>query len=191
MEEKIVYFETAGKENTAETLRLAKERAAARGIKKIILASTRGDTAREAAAYYEGSGIQLIVVPHQFAFASRSLLADDPQRGKQRFPSELVAELQARGHHVHFGTMLFHTNDFYGNTAPRRLADLLRIFCQGIKVVVEMIYMVCDAGLVEPGEKVIAVAGRAQGADTAVVATAGPSTRPNDLHIHEIICKPL
>jgi len=40
---------TAGKENTLEVLRLVKERAQARGISKIVLASTRGDTARAAA----------------------------------------------------------------------------------------------------------------------------------------------
>lgn len=192
MEEKIVYFETAGKQNTAETLRLAKERAAARGINKIILASTRGDTAREAAAFFAGSDIRLIVVPHQFSFTSRTAVTEgQPPPGTQRFPRELVADLEAKGHRVHFGTMLFHTNEFYGNSTPRLMANLLRIFCQGIKVVVEMIYMVCDAGLVEPGEKVIAVAGRAAGADTAVVASAGPTTRPNELHIQEIICKPL
>ncbi len=181
MEEKIVYFETPGKENTAETLRLVKERAQARDINKIILASTRGDTAREAADFFEGSDIRLIVIPHQFHLGER----------QQPFPLDLIQELEAKGHRVHFGTMLFHTNDFYGSQTPRLMANLLRIFCQGIKVVVEMIFMACDGGLVARGEKVIAVAGRAAGADTAVVATAAPSTKLTDLRIHEIICKPL
>jgi len=38
---------------------------------------------------------------------------------------------------------------------------------------------------------VIVVAGTAGGADTAVVATAAPSTGLTRLRIHEIICKPL
>jgi len=42
VEEKIVYFEEPGRENTEETLRLAAERARLRGISKIVLASTRG-----------------------------------------------------------------------------------------------------------------------------------------------------
>ncbi|MBA7689204.1 hypothetical protein ES703_97708 [subsurface metagenome] len=180
MEEKIVYFETAGKENTPEVLRLVKERAQARGITKIVLASTRGDTARAAVDAFAGSDIRLVVIPHQFGFGER-----------QRFPQELVSELEKKGHRVHFSTMLFHTEDLYGVRAPRLMATLLRVFCQGIKVCVEIILMACDGGLIEHGEKVIAVAGTGAGADTAVVATSAPSPRLPDLHIHEIICKPL
>ena len=71
------------------------------------------------------------------------------------------------------------------------MATLLRIFCQGIKVCVEIILMACDGGLVEPSEKVIAIAGTGAGADTAVVATAASSNKLADLRIQEIICKPL
>ena len=39
--------------------------------------------------------------------------------------------------------------------------------------------------------KVVVVAGTGRGADTAVVATAAPSSRLHELHITEIICKPL
>ena len=49
LEEKIVYFEEPGPGNTETTLRLAAERAKARGIKKVVLASTTGETARLAA----------------------------------------------------------------------------------------------------------------------------------------------
>ncbi len=75
--------------------------------------------------------------------------------------------------------------------ASRLIATLLRTFCQGIKVCVEIVLMACDGGLVESGEKVIAVAGTGAGADTAIVVTEAPSHRLTDLHIHEIICKPL
>ncbi len=180
MEEKVVYFETAGKENTPEVLRLVKERAQARGISKIVLASTRGDTARAAVDAFDGSGLRLVVIPHQFGFGER-----------QRFPQELVGELEKKGHRVHFGTMLFHTDDLYGVRVPQLMANLLRTFCQGIKVVVEIILMACDGGLIEQGEKVIAVAGTGAGADTAVVAIAATSNKLSELHITEIICKPL
>ena len=180
MEEKIVYFETTGKENTPAVLGLVRERAQARGISKVVLASTRGDTARVALDAFAGSDIRLVVIPHQFGFGE-----------KQRFPGDLAKEIEAKGHRVHFGTMLFHTDDFYGVRAPRLMAAVLRTFCQGIKVCVEIILMGCDGGLIEQGEKVIAVAGTGTGADTAVVATSAPSTKLGDLHIHEIICKPL
>ena len=51
--------------------------------------------------------------------------------------------------------------------------------------------MTVDGGHVAIGEKVIAVTGTGRGADTAVVAVSAPSTRLSDLHITEIICKPL
>ncbi|UCD09613.1 MAG: hypothetical protein JSU79_02935 [Dehalococcoidales bacterium] len=180
MEEKITYFETSGAEHTEETLKLAAERAEARGIKTIVLASTRGDTARMAMERYEGKNIKLVVVPHQYGFIA-----------EQRFPPELTAELEKKGHKVHFGTMLFHTDNFYGEKAPTVIANTLRAFCQGMKVCVEIILMAADAGCVAIGEQVIAVTGTGRGADTAVVATASTSTKFSDFHVTEIICKPL
>jgi hypothetical protein len=183
MEEKIVYFERPGNENTADVIRLVKERAQARKIKKIVVASTRGETARAAAKALEGTGLQLVVIPWQYGF-----------RDAHPFPLELVAELQGKGHRVHFGTMLFHTEDLYGNKTPQVMANLLRIFGQGIKVCVEIIMMACDGGCIDIGEKVIVVAGTGAagaGSDTAIVATASPSTKMTGLRVHEIICKPL
>ena len=181
MDERIVYFEKPGRENTAEVLKLVKERAKARGIRRIVLASTRGDTARAAAEAFAGTGLQIVAVPWQFH------LRDE----QQRFPQELVASLQAQGHRVHFGTMLFHTGELYGVQTPTVMANLLRTFCQGAKVCIEIIMMATDGGCLEPGEKVIAVAGSGGGADTAFVATAAPSTKLGVLRIHEIICKPM
>ena len=145
-----------------------------------MLASTRGDTARAAAQSFEGTGLQLVVIPWQYGF-----------RDTQPFPQELVAHLQQKGHRVHFGTMLFHTDDLYGIKTPQVMANLLRIFGQGIKVCVEIIMMACDGGQIDLGEKVIAVAGAGAGADTAIVATASSSTKMSGLRVHEIICKPL
>ena len=181
MEEKITYFETPGLENTEATLRLAAERAKARGIKKIVLASTTGETARLALERFSKTGIKLVVVPHQYGFGP----------GRQRFPAELIAELEQKGHRVHFGTMLFHTDGFYGTTTPTVMAILLRTICQGIKVAVEIILMATDGGCIAAGEKVIAITGTGRGSDTAVVASAANSTKLHDLHITEIICKPL
>jgi hypothetical protein len=181
LEEKIGYYEEPGPANTETTLRLAKERAEARGIKKVVLASTTGETARRAAGLWAGSGIKkIVVVPHQYGFMFG-----------QRFPAELVAELAGQGHEVHFGTMLFHTENFYGMNTPTIMANLLRTFCQGMKVCIEIILMAVDGGHVDSGEDVVVVAGSGRGSDTAVVAIAAPSTHLGDLHITEIICKPL
>jgi len=182
IEEKIVYFDEPGVDNTENTLNLVAERAKARGIQNIILASTRGDTAKLAAERWVGTGMRLVVIPHQYGFGPE---------GVQRFPKELVSDLEKQGHLVHFGTMLFHTDTFYGMNTPRIMANLLRTICQGMKVAVEIILMAADGGIVEQGEKVIAVTGTGRGADTAVVAIASTSNHLSDLHITEIICKPL
>jgi uncharacterized protein len=182
MEEKITYFEQFGKENTETTLKLALERAKARGIKKIVLASTRGDTAQLAAERWAGSGIKIIVIPHQYGFMHEP---------NQFFPEALKAKLEAQGHKVHFGSMLFHSEDFLGTNASRALANMLRTFCQGMKVCVEIALMAADAGEIMTGENAVVVAGTGRGADTAVVVQAASSNHLGDLHITEIICKPL
>ena len=179
--ETIVYFEQPGEQNTAETLSLALERARARGITRVVIASTRGETAVLAAQALAGSNIKMVVVPHQYGFGPYG----------QRFPEKLVSELEQQGHRVYFGTMLFHTDDLYGSRVPSVLAMMLRTFCQGMKVVVEILLMAANGGCVAAGEKVVVIAGTGRGADTAVAAIAAPSTRLHELHITEIICKPL
>jgi uncharacterized protein len=180
MNENIVYFEKCGKENTLEVLQLVKQTAKQKGIKKIILASTKGGTARAALEELADSDLQLVIIPWQYGFGK-----------EQPFPEPLVSEIQGKGHRVHFGTMLFHTEGLYGNDTPRVMASLLRIFGQGMKVCVEIVMMASDGGCVALGEKVIVMAGTNEGSDTAVVATAAPSSKMSKLQIHEIICKPI
>jgi len=181
IEKKIVYFEKPGNENTGEVIKLVLEAAKSTGIRKIVLASTTGSTAQAFAEAVAGEGLTLVVVPWQFGF-----------KGKENpFPQDLVKELRAKAHIVHFGTMLFHTTDLYNSNVPQALANILRGFGQGMKVCIEIIMMACDGGWIGIGEKVIVVGGTRSGADTAVIATAAPSTRVAALRIHEIICKPI
>jgi len=181
MEEKIVYFENPGKENTAEVIELVLEKAKSRNINRIVLASTRGYTAKAFLDAVEGKDIHLVVVPWQFNL----------KREGNPFPQELVKELQEKKHVIHFGTMLFDTNDLYGTNTPKALANILRVLGQGMKVCVEITMMACDGGCIKMGEKVLVVAGTHSGADFAVVATAASSTNVKSLKINEIICKPI
>ena len=61
MESKIVYFDDSGEENTEATFRLAQERLCRTKIKKIVLASTTGATARKAMNFFKNQGIKLII----------------------------------------------------------------------------------------------------------------------------------
>ena len=180
MERTIVYFEDLRAENTETVFRLADERARTLGIKKLVLASTTGTTAMKAVDYFEGKGVKLIVTPHQFGF-----------RETHAFRRELVQPIKDAGHEVHVGTMLFHTENLYESNVPTLMANLLRCFCQGIKVCFEIVLMATDAGLVDIGERVIAVAGTGRGADTALVMQASSSRNLKKLRVNEILCKPL
>ena len=181
MERQTIYFEEVGKENTAKTLMLVQARLQESSIQKIVLASTTGDTAKKALDMFPAPTTRLVVVPHQFDFSSKA----------NRFPPELVTTLRSAGHDVHFGTMLFHTENLYQSQIPVLMADLLRCFSQGVKVCVEIVLMATDAGLLTPGEKVIAMAGTGLGADTALVMQAASSQHLKHLRILEMICKPL
>ena len=48
MEKKILYFDTPGKANTEDTLKLARERAVELGIDQVVVATTHGYTAKKA-----------------------------------------------------------------------------------------------------------------------------------------------
>ena len=81
------------------------------------------------------------------------------------------AEINGVGGSVLFGTMPFDTiNDAIrgkrGSSVETLIADTLGMMGQGIKVCVEMVAMACDAGLVESGRNVLAIAGTHRGADT-------------------------
>ena len=182
MEGKVFYFESLKPENTEATFQLVKERLKALEIQKLVLASTTGATARKAMDFFKDTGVKLIVVPHQFDFYGRK---------EHLFPQELVSTLRQSGHEVHFSTMLFHTDHLYGTAAPTLMANLLRCFGQGVKVCFEIVLMATDAGLLTIGEKVIAIAGTARGADTALVMQAGSSQHMVNLRVNEILCKPL
>lgn len=181
MESKIVYFEDIKADNTDNTFKMVEERLKAMAVKKIVLASTTGVTAIKALEYFREQDVQLIVVPHQYDF----------KRKQNPFPPELVKTLRDSGHEVHFGTMLFHTGDLYGSTVPTVMATLLRCFSQGVKVCFEIVLMVTDAGLLNSGEQVIAIAGTGRGSDTALIMQAASSQHLNKLRVNEIICKPL
>ena len=185
MEIKAVYFEKPGEENTEETLKLAKKRAEELGIKTIVVASTVGDTAVRALDVFKGC--KIIVVTHVTGMR---------QPDEQEFAEENKKIVEAKG-----GIVLTTTHALGGLSKAMRkkydtfvlgevIADALRIFGQGIKVVCEMAAMAADSGLVRTDEDIIAVAGSGRGADTAVVMTPANTHDFFDLKIREILCKP-
>ncbi len=181
----MMHHDKAGIENTQTTLRAAFRYAAEEGVEHIVVASTSGYTAREALKLWDKSRCNLVIVTHNTGFA---------KEGEQTFPQALREELAARGVRVHTGTMVLRSlgtaiRELQGYSQQDLVANTLRMFCQGIKVCVEIVAMAADGGLI-PSQDVIAVAGTGRGADTACLIGANSSNRFFTIKIREIIIKP-
>jgi len=181
-----VYFPKAGRDNTEETLRIAFEEAERRGIRYVVVASTRGETGLMAAKMAKGRGIRVIVVTHNTGFS---------QPGQQEMPEEVRRRIEELGAKVYTGTMVLRglgaaMKGRAGFSPEQVVADTLRIFGQGMKVACEMAAMTADAGLVPTDEDVIFVAGTGRGADTAAIIQPRPSNMFFDMRVREILCKP-
>jgi len=185
MEVKTVYFENPGKENTEEVLRIARQRAEELGIKTIVVASTAGDTAVKAVEAFKG--LRVIIVTHCTGFR---------EPDTQTFTEESRKIVESKG-----GIVLTAAHAFLGVSRAMQvkmntvaigdiIANVLRIFGQGMKVVCEIAMMAADSGLVRTDEDVISIAGTGRGADTAIVLKPVNTHKFFDLKVREILCKP-
>lgn len=181
-------FENAGKQNTAETLRVALERAAALGC-PIVAASTMGVTADAllCAASEKGFTGKIVIVR---GCSSRA------RNGANLMKPEVRDDLIARGavivtaaHALSAGERGISTA-FKGAYPLEIMAGALRMFGQGTKVCVEAAVMALDADAIGFGTPVVAVGGTHRGADTAIVVTPSYSASILQTVVHEILCKP-
>ena len=181
----VLYFNNPGEVNSAETLQAAKIRADELKIKDIVVASTRGTTGLMAADVFKG--YNLVVVSHVTSMKEPST---------NELSDASAQEIKAQG-----GKIVTAAHTFSGvNRAIQAkfetmypagiVAQTLRLFGQGMKVVVEITTMAADAGAIPTGKDVIAIAGSGKGADTAVVIKSAPSHSLFDIAIREIIAKP-
>lgn len=189
LELKFQVFDHPGEENTNATLKLAKCNADLLNIKKIIIASTKGRVANQAIKIFDPSIYELIVVTHNYGFREGL---------EQEFPEQLRNELEKQGIKVITGVLAFsgvgssllRKYQQYDNTTM--FARLIRtVMCQGIKVVMEIVLMACDAGVVDVGEDVISIAGTGRGADTCCLIKSTSTRLFEKLRIKAILAKPM
>ena len=185
MELRTVYFENPGSGNTESVLRIVRQRAEELGIKTIVVASTRGDTAVRAMDVFQG--LRVIVVTHVTGFRAPDA---------QEFTEENRRIVDSKG-----GIIVTAAHAFAGLSRAMRtkhnmyllgdiVADTLRIFGEGLKVSCEITLMAADAGVVRTDEDIIAIAGSNRGADTAIVLAPVNTHNFFDLKVKEILCKP-
>jgi hypothetical protein len=185
VEKSILYFDEVGEGNTEATLKAAKKRAEELGVRDIVVASTRGGTGLKAAEAFKGYNV--VVVTHSAGFR---------EPGKQEVPEETMARIKAAGGKIlttghAFAGVSRAINKKFNTLGPAELvANVLRLFGQGMKVCVECTYMAADSGMIPMDKDIIAVAGSGRGADTAVVVKPAHLNDMFDLCVKEIIAKP-
>jgi uncharacterized protein len=181
----IIYFSKPGEGDADEAMKAALERAKELGIRDIVVASTRGATALKALEIFKGYNV--VVVPH--VWGSR-------ETGSQELPEETAERIRSMG-----GRIVYAAHAFSGvNRAIQAkfdtmypagiIAQTLRLFGQGMKVVVEISAMAADAGAIPVDRDVIAIAGSSKGADTVVVIKPAYSHSIFEAVVREIIAKP-
>ena len=185
MERTTTYHDAQGPGNTAVTLELAKRRAQELGIRQVVVASTHGGTAREAARVLAGTGIGVVAVTISEGYRDMDGWCMEPA---ERQATEAAGVKVLTAQHALSGGV---GEAFLGDASPLSIvADTLYLFSQGMKVAVEIALMAADAGLVPTDREIVAVAGSGEGADTAVVLVPVTARKFRDLRIREILCKP-
>lgn len=200
MESRIQYFEENKPENTSVTLDLAKKKAIEKGIKNVVIASTTGNTGVKAVEAFKGSGINVVVVTHQIGSQGPELLEANEKK------------IRTAGGKIVTGTHAFGGVSSSLRAAPPRqpgqplpqgywpsyvppvgdlIANVLRLFCAGMKVCFEITLMAADAGAIPIGENVVAIGGQGRGANTAIVIKSANTFSLFDLDVQEIIAKPI
>ncbi|MEM2896686.1 MAG: pyruvate kinase alpha/beta domain-containing protein [Candidatus Bathyarchaeia archaeon] len=183
--EKIAYFDKPGPQNTVETLKLAKGRAEALGVKDILVASRTGATGIKACEVFKG--YNLIIVRHHTGYVKPGL--QEMSEENEKMLIENGAKILTASHSLSgVERAIRFKRDTIGFLEV--MADTLRLFGQGVKVCIEIAIMAADAGLVPVDKEIIAIAGTESGADTALVLTPAHSNNFFDLSIKEIIAKP-
>lgn len=186
LDEYITYFPKPGKVNTLETITLVLNRAKELKIKDIVVASSKGYTAK-AISKFDISKHNVICVTHHAGF-------DKP--GTVELTEQIKKYLEKHGVKVFRGTHFFSgiaramRMEFGGLYTGEIAANVYRTFGEGMKVCVEITIMALDAGLIPFGKEIIAIAGTGVGADTAIVLYPAYGRKFFETQISEIICKP-
>ena len=172
-------------EMTERTLEIALEAARKYNVKHIVFASKYGDSA-EMVLNLRNNGIHFVCV--RTAFGTY-------KQGENAMRDNIVERIKdsdidlVTGTHVLSGAERGLSKKFNGIYPVEIIANTLRMFGQGVKVCVEISSMALDSGVIPYGEPIIALAGTAQGLNTAILITPSYTANILDTKIHHIIIK--
>ena len=181
------YFEKAGEENTEKSIEIAFSEAEKMRIEVVVIASTRGETAKKALNYIQNNkNKRVIIVTHNTGFNKED---------EQQFDSQTRELVENAGAKVLTGTMVLRglgraLRNKMGYSQEEIAALSLRMISQGVKVCCEMAAMVQDAGLVSVNKDIICVAGTGWGADTVCLIKPDSSNNFFNIKVKKILAKP-
>ncbi|PKP56220.1 hypothetical protein CVT91_13700 [Candidatus Atribacteria bacterium HGW-Atribacteria-1] len=199
-----------------ELFALIKKRAKELGIKKIVVASSTGDSAKRAVRELGTKDYEIIVVTDRAevvwdvgSMSEKMRREYEIKTGAKEYPSGIAHDSPVRKELKDMGVnwIIQATEVFRGINIPggcnmaQVIAQTLYLFGSGTKVAIEITLIACDAGAVRVGEDVIAIAGKNKGLNTALLLTAAhtdeffgigfPEAKKTiqGLRVKEVICK--
>jgi len=180
-----MYFDKPGKEHTDKVIEIALKAAKEHGIEHIVVASHTGFTAKKLMG---NKSLNIVCVTG--ANGAR-------EKGKNAMSPEAREELTEGGvkvlttSHILSGVERGISTKVGGMYPAEIMAFTLRMLSQGVKVCVEIAIMALDADLIPLGDRIIAIGGTGNGADTATILTPSHAASVFETKIHEILCKPM
>ncbi|MBM3291743.1 hypothetical protein FJY84_03600 [Candidatus Bathyarchaeota archaeon] len=183
VQKSITYFEEGGPENTDETISVSIKALNELNIKKIVVASTSGDSGVKVAEALKGSDVKVIVVGHQYGFTTPP----------QKFKPENMNRLRDLGAEFYFGSDVL-TNSIRQRErlGPSNISLITQtLSALKLKVNYEVVLKATDAGLLTPGERCLSLAGSHTGLDTSIVLEANQTANLLLIKMREIIAIPL
>jgi hypothetical protein len=187
VEKKIFYFDKKGPDNTDKTLDLALACCRDRGINKIVVASSRGQTALKLHSKASPS-VEIIAV----TYGAGTRYTDDLEEFNKNQTALVENKIRiVRGLHTLSGAEKTFENKYKTRFTPLNVvADTLRMFSHGVKVCVEISVMAAEHGFIRADEEVVVVAGSHHGADTALVLKPAYAANIFDTKIKCLLCMP-
>lgn len=179
-----MYFEKPGRENTDQTLALAYDRAKDLGIDEVVVASSKGFTAKKVLDVFKGFKIVVVTYHAGFKEPFKSVMPEDVRTELETAGATVISATHALS-----GLERSIFNKYSGSYPVLIIADTLRLFGQGTKVAVEIAIMAADGGALS-GKDIIAIGGTGRGADAALILKPTNQSHLFDMRIREVVCKP-
>ena len=186
-EGKVFYFHEKGPGNTDKTLEIALKCCKERGIGKIVVASSTGETALK---LHEKAGDSVEIIAVTFGAGSRFTSAvEEFNKNHDKLVQKGIRIV--RGLLALSGVERSFENKYKTGFIPLNIvADTLRMFSHGVKVSVEIAVMAAEHGFITPDEEVVTIGGSSSGADTALVLKPGFAADMFSTKIKAILCMP-